>query len=161
MTNRLCIPLALFLSTAVPFALGLQAQQTDKPSQPVASTAPAATTNVATAAASPIASSPSPLAEALQLYRTGKFDAAIERYNSVIKTNTDATVAIAYAGLARVYLRQKKPADAYTAAAKAVELAPSVATGHSALGEVYFRQGKLAEAQTELLTPLWPKRKIC
>jgi tetratricopeptide (TPR) repeat protein len=154
MTNRLSVPLALFLSAAVPFALVLRAQQTDKPSQPVASGAPAATTNAATAAASPAVPSPSPIAEALQLYRTGKYDAAIERYNSIIKTNTDATVAVAYAGLARVYLRQKKPTDAYTAAAKAVELGPNIGTGHSALGEVYFRQGKLAEAQTEFLTPL-------
>jgi Flp pilus assembly protein TadD/predicted aspartyl protease len=152
MTNRLCFPLFCVLIVVAQFAVPSPAQQTGKPSQPVASTAPAATTSVATAA-SPVAPT-SPLAEALQLYRTGKYDAAIERYNSVIKTNTDATVAVAYAGLARVYLKQKKAADAYTAATKAVELAPSVATAHSALGEVYFRQGKLAEAQTEFLTPL-------
>jgi Flp pilus assembly protein TadD len=151
MINRLSFPLFCLLIVAH-FAPPGHAQQTDKPSQPVATTAPAATTSVATAAA-PVAPT-SPLAEALQLYRTGKYDAAIERYNSVIKTNTDATVAVAYAGLARVYLKQKKAADAYTAATKAVELAPSVATAHSALGEVYFRQGKLAEAQTEFLTPL-------
>jgi Flp pilus assembly protein TadD/predicted aspartyl protease len=152
MTNRLCFPLFCVLIVVAQFAVPVPAQQTDKPSQPVASAAPAATTSVATAA-SPVAPT-SPLAEALQLYRTGKYEAAIERYNSVIKTNTDATVAVAYAGLARVYLKQKKAADAYTAATKAVELAPSVATAHSALGEVYFRQGKLAEAQTEFLTPL-------
>jgi Flp pilus assembly protein TadD len=154
MTNRLCFPLFGVLIVVAQFAVPAPAQQTDKPSQPVASTAPASTSTAATAAVSPMAGPTSPLAEALQLYRTGKYDAAIERYNSVIKTNTDATVAVAYAGLARVYLKQKKAADAYTAAAKAVELAPSVATGHSALGEVYFRQGKLAEAQTEFLTPL-------
>jgi tetratricopeptide (TPR) repeat protein/predicted aspartyl protease len=146
MRNRLSCPLIFFSIAAAQFAPLLQAKQADKPSPPVASTAPAA--------ASPVAPPASPLAEALHLYRTGKYQAAIERYNSVIMTNTDATVAVAYAGLARVYLRQKKPTDAYTAAAKAVELAPSVATGHSALGEVYFRQGKLAEAQTEFLTPL-------
>jgi Flp pilus assembly protein TadD/predicted aspartyl protease len=154
MTNRLSFRPFCVLIVAAQFAVPAHAQQTDKPNQPVASTAPVSTSNAATAAASPMAVPASPLAEALQLYRTGKYDAAVERYNSVIKTNTDATVAVAYAGLARVYLRQKKPADAYTAAAKAVELAPSVATGHSALGEVYFRQGKLAEAQTEFLTPL-------
>jgi Flp pilus assembly protein TadD len=152
MTNRLCFAFFCVLIVLAQFAVLAPAQQTDKPSQPVASTAPAATTSVATAA-SPVAPT-SPLAEALQLYRTGKYEAAIERYNSVIKTNTDATVAVAYAGLARVYLKQKKAADAYTAATKAVGLAPSVATAHSALGEVYFRQGKLAEAQTEFLTPL-------
>jgi len=97
---------------------------------------------------------PAPLAEALHFYRTGKYEAAIERYNAVIKANADATSASAYAGLSRVYLKQKKPADAFTAAAKAVELAPSLATAHSALGETYFRQGKLAEAEKEFLTPL-------
>jgi tetratricopeptide (TPR) repeat protein len=146
MRNRLCRTLLFFLIAAAQFAPLLQAKQADKPSQPVAATAPAA--------ASPVAPPASPLAEALHLYRTGKYEAAMERYNSVITTNTDATAAVAYAGLARVYLRQKKPADAYAAAAQAVALAPTVATGHSALGEVYFRQGKLAEAQTEFLTPL-------
>jgi tetratricopeptide (TPR) repeat protein len=135
------------------FAVQLQAQQADKPVPPLTSAAPAATPNAAPPALAPTAP-PSPLAEALHLYRTGKYEAAIEQYNSIIKTNSEATMASAYAGLARVFLKQKKPFDAYTAAAKAVELAPNLATAHSALGEVYFRQGKLAEAQTEFLKPL-------
>jgi tetratricopeptide (TPR) repeat protein len=111
-------------------------------------------TKAATTAAPPVAPTPSPLAEARQLYRTGKYEAAIALYNSIIKTNTDAAAASAYAGLARVYLKQKKPADAYSAAAKAVELAPSLATAHSALGEAYFRQGKIVEAEKEFRIPL-------
>jgi Flp pilus assembly protein TadD len=128
-------------------------QQTDKPNQSATQAAPGSAT-AATPGVASAAPPPSPLTEALHLYRTGKYEAAIEQYNSIIKTNADATVAFAYAGLARVYLKQKKPADAYTAAAKAVDLAPALATAHSALGEVYFRQGKLAEAQTEFLKPL-------
>ena len=93
-----------------------------------------------------------PLKEAEQLYRMGEFDQAIQRYNAIIGGDTDN--AVAYAGLARAYLKLKKPNDAYLAAAKAVEHDPSLGTAHSALGEVYFRQGKLHEAETEFLTAL-------
>jgi tetratricopeptide (TPR) repeat protein len=148
----ICLPVL-----AAGLAPVLFAQQADKPPQSASPTAPVPTSmdaKVATTDASPVAVPPSPLAEARQLYRTGKYEAAIVLYNSIIKTNTDAVAASAYAGLARVYLKQKRPADAYTAAAKAVELAPSVATTHSALGEAYFRQGKIAEAEKEFLIPL-------
>jgi len=150
-THQIYLRLLFLVSVAVLFVTTSQAQQTDKPSPPAS---PSATTNAAPPAMAPAAQPPSPLAEALQLYRRGKYEAAIEQYNSIIKANGEATTASAYAGLARVYLKQKKPTDAYTAAAKAVELAPNLATAHSALGEVYFRQGKLAEAQTEFLKPL-------
>lgn len=153
MTRQFYSRLLFFLMVGTAFAVQLQAQQADKPVPPLTSAAPAATPNAAPPALAPTAP-PSPLAEALHLYRTGKYEAAIEQYNSIIKTNSEATMASAYAGLARVFLKQKKPFDAYTAAAKAVELAPNLATAHSALGEVYFRQGKLAEAQTEFLKPL-------
>jgi len=93
-----------------------------------------------------------PLEEAEQLYRMGKFDEAIERYNAIIGSGTDR--AVAYSGLARAYLKLKKPNDAYLAATKAVEHDPSLGTAHSALGEVYFRQGKLHEAETDFLTAL-------
>jgi len=152
-TRQFYSRLLFFLMVGTAFAVQLQAQQADKPVPPLTSAAPAATPNAAPPALAPTAP-PSPLAEALHLYRTGKYEAAIEQYNSIIKTNSEATMASAYAGLARVFLKQKKPFDAYTAAAKAVELAPNLATAHSALGEVYFRQGKLAEAQTEFLKPL-------
>jgi tetratricopeptide (TPR) repeat protein len=157
MTRARISGLVCVLILTAELAPGLNAQQTDKPPQSAAPTAPAPASTAAKAATpapSPAAAPPSPLAEALQLYRTGKYEAAIELYNSIIKTNTDALAASAYAGLARVYLKQKKPADAYTAAAKAVEMAPSLATAHSALGEAYFRQGRIAEAEKEFLIPL-------
>jgi tetratricopeptide (TPR) repeat protein len=88
----------------------LCAQQPDKPPESAAQTGVAPASTATKAAMSPVsAPPPSPLAVALQLYRTGKYEAAIERYNSVIKTNTDAVAASAYAGLARVYLKQKTP----------------------------------------------------
>jgi len=92
-----------------------------------------------------------PLDRAQQLYLHGQFDEAIEEYNSIVRDGKDA--AAAYAGMARGYLKLKRPDDAYAAASKAVELDPALATAHSALGEVYLRQGKLYEAQTEFLTP--------
>lgn len=62
--------------------------------------------------------------------------------------------AAAYAGIARVYLAQKKNAEAYAAAQKAVALTPDRAPAIVALGEVYFRQGKLNEAQAAFARPL-------
>jgi tetratricopeptide (TPR) repeat protein len=93
-----------------------------------------------------------PLQEAQQLYRMGGFEEAIKQYNAII--DSDGNNAVAYAGLARVYLKLKKPNDAYLAATNAVERDPSLGSAHSALGEVYFRQGKINEAETEFLTGL-------
>src|SRR5580704_10055269 len=59
-----------------------------------------------------------PLEEAEQLYRVGKFDKAIERYNTIIGSGTNN--AVAFSGLARAYLKLGKPNDAYLAATKAV-----------------------------------------
>jgi tetratricopeptide (TPR) repeat protein len=93
-----------------------------------------------------------PLEEAEQFYRMGEFDEAIQKYNAIIGRDTDN--AVAYAGLARAYLKLKKPNDAYLTATKAVEHDPSLGTAHSALGEVNFRQGRLHEAETDFLTAL-------
>lgn len=79
------------------------------------------------------------------MYRTGKFDAAAQEYAAL---STGPQAALAYVGLARVDLKQKRPADAYAAAMKAVELAPYSSDAQVALGEVYFRQGKIPEAET-------------
>ncbi|HWX43562.1 MAG TPA: aspartyl protease family protein [Blastocatellia bacterium] len=93
------------------------------------------------------AGDPSPLAKADQLYRTGKLAAAAQEYNALLQAEPKS--ALAYVGLVHVYLKQKKPAEAYAAAAKAVELAPSLAAARVALGEAYFRQGKIDEANAE------------
>jgi tetratricopeptide (TPR) repeat protein len=92
----------------------------------------------------------SSLAKAEQLYRTGKFDAATQEYNAILQVEPKS--ALAYVGLVRIYLKQKKAAEAYSAAAKAVELAPTLDAVHVALGEVYFRQGKISEAENEFAT---------
>ncbi|MGA8221111.1 MAG: tetratricopeptide repeat protein [Candidatus Acidiferrales bacterium] len=102
----------------------------------------------------PVASAP--LDEAQQLYRMGEFDRAINRYQQICRSGADE--AAAYAGLARVYMKLKKPDEAFAAASKAVDRDPGLATVHSALGEVYLRQGKLYEAQQEFLFPFKTKQ---
>jgi hypothetical protein len=94
-----------------------------------------------------------PLAEALHLYRTGKFDDAVTAYNAII-SSSGPDVVLAYTGLSRVYLKQNKPNDAFDAASKAVALTPGKTPAITALGEVYFRQGKMVQAEQSFLNPL-------
>jgi tetratricopeptide (TPR) repeat protein len=89
------------------------------------------------------------VAKAEQLYRTGQFYAAEREYQSIIQADPGA--ARAYAGLARVYLKQKKTAEAYSAAAKAGELAPKLDSVRVVLAEVHFRQGKFDQAAREFI----------
>jgi tetratricopeptide (TPR) repeat protein len=96
---------------------------------------------------------PPALAAARDLYRTGKFEEATAAYKAILPSG-GADAAAAYAGLARVYLKQKRVADADDAAQKAVALTPERAPAIVALGEVYFRQGKLTQAQHLFLAPL-------
>src|SRR5262249_10767910 len=102
---------------------------------------------VLTQSSVPQATQQSPLEKAEQLYRTGKFAAAAQEYDAVLQAEPKS--ALAYVGLVHVYLRQKKSTEAYAAAAKAIELAPSLQAAHVALGEAYFRQGKLSDAEKE------------
>jgi tetratricopeptide (TPR) repeat protein len=83
-----------------------------------------------------------------RLYRSGKFDAAEKEYKALISS---APSPGAYAGLARVYLRKKNPAEAHTAATKAIELGPASDAAHVAIGEVYFREGNIGEAEKEFI----------
>ena len=134
---------------------------------PATQTPAPATPNSATPAAPPASGHPivcpitaetapplsAPLAAALKLYRTGKFDEAIAAYNAIAPAG-GSEAAAAYSGLARVYLQRKDPADAYTAALKAVALTPDRAPAIVAMGEVHYRQGKIPEAELDFLRPL-------
>src|SRR5215471_14389142 len=97
--------------------------------------------------AGPTAAQQAALDKAEHLYRTGKLDAAVEEYKRVIQTEPNSPLA--YAGLVHVYIKLKKPPEAYAAAAKAVELAPTSDAARTAMGEAYFRQGKIGEAEAE------------
>src|SRR5215510_4245212 len=92
-------------------------------------------------AATPAGQSPPLLSEANQLYRIGKLDEAERAYKAIL--GAEPKSALAYVGLARVYLKQGDPAACYAAVARAVELAPASGAVRVAMGEVYFRQGKL------------------
>ncbi len=129
----------------------LRAQDAAKPpAPPPTQTQPATVT--CTVDVSPKVLSP-PLTEALRLYRTGKFDESVAAYNAIISSG-GADTALAYTGLARVYLKQHKTNEAFDAASKAVALTPGKTPAITALGEVYFRQGKMKLAQESFLNPL-------
>jgi tetratricopeptide (TPR) repeat protein len=102
------------------------------------------------AATAPAPSTLSPLAKAEQLYRFGQFDEAAAAYSALIQD--EPTSVLSYVGLARVYLKQKKPADAYIAVTKAAAIAPALEAVRVVMGEVYFRQGKMPQAENEFAT---------
>ena len=77
---------------------------------------------------------------------SGNFDAAIQKYQQILREKPDSSEA--YAGLTRIYLRKKDVAKADEAIAKAVQVADAP-TVRVALGEVYFREGKISEAERE------------
>jgi len=138
-----CVGILLFCLAVAQLPLSAQAPDS---TQPVS--APSAKTE-ALAPGTPSPPRISPLAKAWELYRTGKLEAAEESYRAILQD--DPRSAPAYAGLARIYLKQRRIADASSAAAKAVELAPRMSVGHVAMGEVYYRQGRIAEAEKEFL----------
>jgi tetratricopeptide (TPR) repeat protein len=131
--------IALSTTLLAGFSSSGRAQTTGESPQPLAAAVSQSSTQ-----APPDASA---LARATQLYRTGKLDSARQEYEAILQA--DPRAALAYVGLVRVYLRQKKPEEAYGAAAKAIELAPNSNAARVALGEVYFRQGKMSEAEAE------------
>jgi tetratricopeptide (TPR) repeat protein len=86
--------------------------------------------------------------EAKALYRQGHFDEAAQKYKQLLQVQPKS--AEAYAGLTRVYLKQKKVQlanDTSSLGLRVVDSAPM----HVALGEVFFREGKLPEAESEWL----------
>lgn len=139
MYKRFVSFLLLYPICLVSMSISAQGQGTPGPANP-------ATAQVAPASV-PQAADQSPLAKADQLYRTGKLAEAAQEYNALLQAEPKSIMA--YVGLVHVYLRQKKPSEAYAAAAKAIELAPSLDAAHVALGEACFRQGKLSDAEKE------------
>ena len=126
-----------------PLAHAQEAPKKNEPPLPVIST------STSTSPESPAASSGPTLASAMLLYRAKDYDKASREYNALILASPNSPSA--YAGLARVYVKQVRLADALSAAKKAVELEPANPVGHIALGEVYFRTGKISEAEAEFV----------
>jgi tetratricopeptide (TPR) repeat protein len=134
-----------FIGPELAFAVGGRQAPATSPSQvasspkPVAVAAPVSTETL-------VSPPPSPLAEAITSYRKGDFDAALERYQQILRDQPKSPDA--YAGLIRTYLKKKDVQQASDAATSALQAADSPQV-HVALGEVYFRQGKNPEAEQE------------
>jgi hypothetical protein len=88
------------------------------------------------------------VAEAQKLYREGHFNEAAQKYQQLLQAQPISTEV--YAGLARVYLKQKKLREAHETVSKGLALADSP-TLRVAQGELLFREGKLPEAESEWL----------
>ena len=117
------------------------------PSVAAAQSTPAAAVPNETSSSSISHSSAAVIGEALQLYRTGQFDDAIAKYQSILQQ--DSKSGDAYAGLTRCLLKQQKISDALETAKKGVAEAPGSTSAHSALGDVLFRRGELHDADVE------------
>ena len=146
----LWIGLLLALASIAP-AISARAQDAAKPQPPPATQAQPRTVTCTVDVSAKTLSAP--IADALHLYRTGKFEAAVAAYKAIISSG-GADVVLAYTGLARAYLKQNKVNDAFDAASKAVALTPGKTPAITAMGEVYFRQGKMVLAEHAFLDPL-------
>ena len=91
----------------------------------------------------------SDLAGAYQLYRSGRFADAAEKYQAILTGN--ATLVPAQLGLILSLLRQQKIDEASAQASKALAAQPNSATLLAVLGDVQFRLGEMAEAQDSYL----------
>jgi Tfp pilus assembly protein PilF len=146
MLQRVCFcAILIFVCFAVPFRSIYGQSPTTGPSG-AASIVPAPPTPLI----EPVPVHTSPLKDAQELYRSGKLRAAEDVYKATLQS--DPRSAPAYAGLARIYLKENRVPAASEAAAKALELAPQMSAGHVAMGEVYLRQAKTIEAETEFLS---------
>ena len=95
---------------------------------------------------STVTSLPSPLTDALALYRKGNFDEAITKYQGVLHDKPNSPDA--YAGLIRTYLKKKDVQQAADIANQALQIADATPV-RVALGELYFRQGRIHDAEAE------------
>lgn len=89
------------------------------------------------------------LAAANQLYRSGRFADAAEKYQAILQVN--ATLVPAHTGLIRALLRQQKIDEASIEASKALSAQPNSAALLAAMGDVQFRLAEMPEAQDSYL----------
>ena len=96
--------------------------------------------------ASSDAAAPNPdLSAANQLYRSGRFAEAADKYQSILKS--DPKLIAAQAGLIRSWLRQEKVDEALAAATADLAAQPNSAPLLASMGDVQFRIAKMAEAE--------------
>ncbi len=92
------------------------------------------------------------LAGADQLYKSGKFANAADKYQSILKS--DPKLIEAQAGLVRSELRQEKLDDAFASATAFLSAQPKSAPLLAAMGDVQFRLARMVEAETSYLNAL-------
>jgi tetratricopeptide (TPR) repeat protein len=105
----------------------------------------AQTTVLATTGLAPSTAS-DPAEEAQALFRQGRFDEAAQKYQQLLQAQPKS--AEGHAGLARVYLKQKRIQQAHETITKGLAVVDTTPI-HTAWGEVLFREGKLSEAEAE------------
>ncbi len=93
------------------------------------------------------ATDPNPeLTAADQLYRSGKFADAAEKYQAILKA--DPKLVAAQAGLIRSWLREDKVDEAFAAATSDLAAQPNSAPLLATMGDVQFRRAEMPEAET-------------
>ncbi len=144
------------LRFALPFAMlsaFCLAQSTNQPAAEGSAPAPPTVSQVKTADGS--GSQPSkdtasladnPLEEAKILYRQGKFSGALSTYEKYVQERPQSPDG--YAGLVRVYLKQKDVEQAAKTADRGMAQSDTPRM-RCAAAEVWFRQGKIHEAEAE------------
>jgi tetratricopeptide (TPR) repeat protein len=85
------------------------------------------------------------LAAADQLYKSGKFAEAADKYQEILKS--DPKLLAAQAGLARALLKQQKVDEAFATADRELTAQPNAALLLSVMGDVHFRRGEMPEAE--------------
>lgn len=116
-------------------------QAATSPAQPVV------TTEIPAAAGSAgVRPSVSSLQEAFLLYRKGNFDAALEKYEQVLKEHPKSPDA--FAGEVRTYLKMRQVEEAAAVAEKGLAASNSPRV-RVARAEVWFRQGRINDAERE------------
>jgi tetratricopeptide (TPR) repeat protein len=86
------------------------------------------------------------LVAAEQLYRSGRFADAADKYQAALKV--DPKLVPAQAGLVRSLLREQKVEDAFAAASAALTAQPNSAMLLAVMGDVQFREGQMTGAET-------------
>ena len=86
------------------------------------------------------------MAAANQLYQSGRFAEAADKYQAVLKR--DPTLVAAQAGLIRSLLREQRVDDSFAAANSALAAQPNSAPLLAAMGDVDFRRAHMPEAET-------------
>jgi tetratricopeptide (TPR) repeat protein len=128
------------------FCAGCLGQSANSPTVPTPAASSQAQASSGASAAAPSPTATNPLGEARTFYRKGDFEQAIAKYQEVLKNNPKSPDA--YAGLVRVYLKQKKVDEAAQMAELGLTHSDSPRI-RVARAEVWFRQGRITDAENE------------